>query len=214
VPDGAPLVQVSPNMYFNLADWQAARGQDLQTQIYNPIDDWMTTSDLHLRHSPGLIAPAIVDGRTADMLFDVDFEPRNLAGPDRGADEFVPPTETRYGAAVIPNLFATKTQSGRRVRTRNYVKAGLHLKNIGTGEARQVRVQLALSDDPQIDGFDRILRNYVVRGLGAGRTKSISLNIAMHNKTSGKYLLAVVDPERTVINGEDTSQVAVYGPLP
>jgi len=212
-PGPGPLVKRSSTEYATLSEWQSARGQDTQTVIYNPVNDWVTTSDLHLRSRIDAIPPAIADARTADRLFDFDLQSRHLFEPQRGADEVVPASEADLSTAVVPTLFVHSSPS-RRVRSRQYLKTSLLVKNMGATGMKPVRVQYVLSNDATPDSSDQILRNILVCGLRGGNTKRIRMNIAVAGSTSGKYLIAVLDPSRTIVPGESSDRISVVGPLP
>lgn len=71
------------NLDFVLSEWQSATANDLHSFYANPV--YVSDTDLHINNSP------VLDQAGTPLpyvLFDIDGEPRNLLGPDIGADEF------------------------------------------------------------------------------------------------------------------------------
>jgi len=96
--------------------------------------------------------------------------------------------------------------------TKCTVKGTLTIRNIGNRDASSSYVEIYLSD-----GEDYLKRTSIGK-LKVGRYKvlkiSINYSLPIGQIASGKYIIAVIDPEDTAVETDEENNVVVYGPIP
>lgn len=94
---------------ISLTEWQNTTSQDLHSIFTNFLYD--SVPDLHISNSPTLNHAGI---SLADVLVDIDNEPRDLIAPDIGADEFDIDSTTLFDIQLV-NIFQSDTTSCEHV---------------------------------------------------------------------------------------------------
>jgi hypothetical protein len=91
----------------------------------------------------------------------------------------------------------------------------LNIQNTGAKNAAASTVKCYLSDDNIFDDADTLLKQKSVTNIKAGESldKSLKYTFPYGETVTGKYIIAVIDADNTVVKtGEDNNQT-VYGPI-
>jgi uncharacterized delta-60 repeat protein len=96
------------------------------------------------------------------------------------------------------------------------VKGIINVQNAGTLDAASSLVRFYLSDDEKYDeGVDTFLKQVATGKLKAGTSKLKKLNYSLRTgkSASGKYIIAAIDTDNTVVETDETNNTAPYGPI-
>ena len=104
------------------------------------------------------------------------------------------------------------TRQGRKCN----VKGTFAVSNIGNRDAASTYVYFYLSDNGNFDQTDTPLKSFSTGKLKVGKSKSVKLNynLTIGISASGKYVIAVMDPENLVAETNENNNIVVYGPIP
>ena len=95
------------------------------------------------------------------------------------------------------------------------LKGTFRVTNIGNRDASSTYVKFYLSDNGNFDQTDNFLKSISTGKLKAGKGKSVSVNYNLSPGVlgSGKYVIAVIDPDNFVSETNESNNM-VYGPIP
>ncbi len=97
------------------------------------------------------------------------------------------------------------------------ISGKLTIENIGTLNAPSSSVRFYLSDDTQYDeGSDTFLKQIVAGRIKAGKskTKILHYSFPVGETASGKYLIAVMDADNTVMEGNENNNYVLSEKIP
>jgi hypothetical protein len=124
-------------------------------------------------------------------------------------------------SAVGPDLTGAWTSLTQTCKTTRQgqkcsVKGTFAVSNIGNGDASSTYVKFYLSDNENFDQTDTFLKSFSTGKLKAGKGKNIkpTYNLSTGISASGKYVIAVIDPDNLVDETNESNNVLVYGPIP
>lgn len=111
--------------------------------------------------------------------------------------------------------FLTQACKDTRKGTRCKINGKLNIQNDGLKNAAPSKVKFYLSDDNVFDAEDTYLKERTVRNIktGEGMDKNLRYAFPYGQTLTGKYIIAVVDEENTVVEVNETNNEVVYGPL-
>lgn len=120
-----------------------------------------------------------------------------------------------------PNLtgrWTSLTQSCKNNRKgiKCKVTGKIIIQNIGDQVARPSKVRTYISDDSTYDGGDTLLKQIATGKMKPGKStkKTFSYSFPYTVSISGKYIIALIDAENTVIETDERDNILVFGPLP
>ena len=89
------------------------------------------------------------------------------------------------------------------------------IQNIGEGDAESAVVKYYLSDDDIFDDGDTFLKSVSEGKIIAGTVlpKTFKKHFAAGVSLSGKYIIAVVDADNTIVESDENNNYIAYGPL-
>lgn len=121
----------------------------------------------------------------------------------------------RFAYFVTPELTGRWTVFTLKNKNDEYsLKGSLRIINSGDGLAGTVRIKFFLSDDTNLSSDDiPIGQNRAVSDLKPGRQRNIKFSWNTANNPSGKYILAVIDPEGLNLERIKTNNI-VYQLIP
>jgi hypothetical protein len=122
---------------------------------------------------------------------------------------------------ACPDLTGTWTNLVQTCKVKNEVqsckvKGTLNVQNAGTAAAPTSFVRYYLSDDATFDEGDTLLKQ-VATGtvkLGKPKKRTLSAKLPVGVNGSGKYIIAVIDADDTVVECDETNNTIVFGPIP
>lgn len=96
------------------------------------------------------------------------------------------------------------------------IKGRLNIQNIGNWDALSSFVRFYLSDDNTYDGGDTFLKQVATGKIKKGKSKNrtLSYSFPLGVTVSGKYIIAVIDADNTVVEANETNNNITYGPIP
>jgi hypothetical protein len=96
------------------------------------------------------------------------------------------------------------------------LKGKFTIQNIGNIDASSCTVKFYLSDNNTYDGGDTLLRQVPLGTIIAGGSLSgnIKFKLQSGQTATGKYVIAVIDAENTVLESNEGNNQIVYGPVP
>ena len=114
------------------------------------------------------------------------------------------------------NLTQACTVSGKQRRPRCRVTGTLKVLNVGPVRAGKFITRFFLSDDPTLNAGYVVLKDQKVSGLNAGGEQFINVDLRLPSGVngSGKFVVAFVDADAQVAEGDETNNRVVFGPLP
>ena len=100
--------------------------------------------------------------------------------------------------------------------TRCKINGSFIIQNTGNQKARSSSVDFYLSDDDQYDEGDTFLKRISTGPIKAGDStvKKLRYRLPAGESASGKYIMAVIDPEDVVTESDETNNEVAYGPIP
>jgi len=130
---------------------------------------------------------------------------------DMGALEYVPlPDLTGQWASLAQTC--KNTRSGLKCK----VSGRLNIQNVGTLNAPSCFVRFYRStDEVYNEGIDALKQ--VATGtikVGKSKTKTFSYSFPLGETASGEYIIAVIDADKTVAEGNEGNNHVVFGPIP
>ena len=95
------------------------------------------------------------------------------------------------------------------------IKGSLNIQNIGNQDASSSFVKFYLSNDEKFDAGDISLKQIATGKIKVGGSKAIKLTYSfpLGETASGKYIIAVIDPDNIVKEIDETNNIVVYGPI-
>ncbi|MFI5317406.1 MAG: CARDB domain-containing protein [Myxococcota bacterium] len=94
------------------------------------------------------------------------------------------------------------------------IQGALTVHNDGPGKSPSTPYILYLSDDAALDGQDvPVVLGKKLGGVAAGSTRTLKIKLKTRAAIAGKYLIAVLDPDRITADADRTNNVAVSPPL-
>jgi hypothetical protein len=122
--------------------------------------------------------------------------------------------------APLPDLtgsWSSMTQTCRNTLqgTKCSLKGKFTLQNIGNLDASTSTIKFYLSDNNTYNGGDTLLKKVETGTITAGGsiTGNIKFNLPTGQSASGKYVIAVIDADNTVVESNEANNQIVYGPL-
>lgn len=124
-------------------------------------------------------------------------------------------------AAVGPDLtgsciHASLVQKGAARNAKYLADSALTIRNIGTVSSGTYTVQFYLSSDRKLNGGDISLGTFRLRSLAAGQSQNFRFRTKKplpYSELTGKYLIAVLDPQHSVAETDSTNNVFVSSAL-
>jgi hypothetical protein len=133
----------------------------------------------------------------------VSYNIANLNGPLRFAYFVTPELTGRWMGFTLKNK-----------NDEHSLKGSLRIINSGDGLADAVRIKFFLSDDMNLSSDDIPIGQYrAVSDLKPGRQRNIKFSWSTAGNPSGKYILAVIDPEGLNLERNKTDNI-VYQVIP
>ena len=124
-------------------------------------------------------------------------------------------------SGVGPDLTGSWTDLTQTCRTTRQgqkcsVKGTFAVSNIGNRDSSSTYVKFYLSDDGNFDQTDTFLKSFSTGKLKAGKGKNINLNYNLPTgiSASGKYVIAVIDPDNLVAETNESINILVFGSIP
>jgi len=122
----------------------------------------------------------------------------------------------------VPDLTGQWTSLGQSCKTtRSRVKCNisgrLNIRNVGSLNAPSSFVRFYLSSDNVYNqGTDTFLKQVATGCLRTEKseTRTLSYNFPMGETASGKYIIAVIDADNTVVEADESNNYLVFGPVP
>ena len=110
----------------------------------------------------------------------------------------------------------TQTCKGSNATLRCSLRGSFTVQNLGTTDAKKISVAYYLSADATLDSGDTLLRLKKVSRIRAGQemTRTVKLKLPAGVSASGKYVIALVDPDDALPDIDDTNNTVVSGPIP
>jgi hypothetical protein len=119
-----------------------------------------------------------------------------------------------------PNLTGTWTSLTPSCKnTKNGIKCKvtgkITIQNVGHQVAPSSKVRIYISDDSTYDGGDTLLKQVATGKITMGKSmkKTFSYSFPYGVSISGKYIIALIDADNTVIEPDETNNILVFGPL-
>ena len=108
----------------------------------------------------------------------------------------------------------TKCRS-TRVGPKCKISGRLNVQNIGNLDAPSSFVRFYLSSDNVYDETDTFVWQVATGSIKAGtsKTKTLRYSFPVGETVSGKYIIAVIDPDNIVAESSECSNYAVFGPI-
>jgi len=130
---------------------------------------------------------------------------------------------------ITPNLkgeWSSLTQVCRPIKKENAfhkparkenecsIRGTVIVKNIGNSIAKTSNVKFYLSGDNAYDEGDTFLKKVQVGKIKANRSKTIKLSyklkLPLGNTASGKYIMAVIDADNTLVEADESDNICAY----
>jgi hypothetical protein len=111
----------------------------------------------------------------------------------------------------------TQTCKNAKGKAKCSLKGTLAVQNGGTATASNVVVSFYLSNGSSFDKSSAtFLKNMTIGSIKAATAKSLKLtwNLAAGTSASGKYVIAVIDPNNVISETNKSNNVVVNGPVP
>ena len=88
--------------------------------------------------------------------------------------------------------------------------------NTGAERATKFTIRFFFSDDPTLNAGYTVLKDKKVSGLNAGSEQLINVDLRLPSGVNGsnKFIVAFVDADAQVAEGDEANNRAVFGPLP
>jgi hypothetical protein len=105
------------------------------------------------------------------------------------------------------------SRNGKKCR----INGKLTIQNIGNKDAPSSLVRFYLSDGTQYDeGTDTFLKEIATGSLksGVSKTKNFSYSFPLSETASGKYIIAVIDVDNTVMEADESNNYVVSEQIP
>jgi hypothetical protein len=122
----------------------------------------------------------------------------------------------KYAYIAAPELsgeaigFSIATKKGKQT-----VTGQLMIENEGTLAVKKCAIAFYLSDNDTFDATDQLIGKAIkVPGLLPGESKPVSFSVPYTASMSGKYLLAVIDSQKTVSEINEGNNIVVVGKMP
>jgi hypothetical protein len=120
-----------------------------------------------------------------------------------------------------PDLTATWTSLNQTCKNsqkgiRCTIKGKLNVQNIGTKNAASSTVRFYLSDDNTFDDADTFLKQVsIISNIKTGKSlnKSLQYTFGYGETLTGKYIVAVIDADNTVVEADENNNDIAYGPM-
>jgi glucose/arabinose dehydrogenase len=123
----------------------------------------------------------------------------------------------RIAQTAIPELPDLSGQWGDIALTRSgslyQVNFALTVLNRGIRETPRTKVEIYLSNDDQFDPNDPLLRVIQFGAIHAGNSRTKSYRYWSRTNPSGKFLIAVIDPDNKIQEFDETNNIAVSHPM-
>jgi hypothetical protein len=135
--------------------------------------------------------------------------------------DWSPSLTVTINPAPLPDLTGqwnslTQTCQNTLKGTKCSLKGKFTLQNIGLSDASSSKVKFYLSDNSSYDGGDTLLKEITSETISAGGslTGNIKFNLPTGQTASGKYVIALIDADNTVVESNENNNKVVYGPIP
>jgi hypothetical protein len=116
------------------------------------------------------------------------------------------------GESVAPDLRGRWVSVKTICESKCKIAGVLEIENAGTRDAPSSVVRFYLSDDGAHYGNDGFLKRVSTGPIkaGASKFKRLNYNLSPGGSAFGKYLIAVIDAEKTVVEDDETNNHALY----
>jgi hypothetical protein len=96
------------------------------------------------------------------------------------------------------------------------IKGKISIMNNGQQESRASVVKFYLSDNGVIEGTDKLFKKVSTGKIKAGKSRdtSISYSLLTGTSASGKYVIAQIDANNSVVEADESNNNIDFGPLP
>jgi uncharacterized repeat protein (TIGR01451 family) len=114
------------------------------------------------------------------------------------------------------DLTQTCQVKGKKKQPRCRVAGTLKVINSGPVRAGKFITRFFFSDDPTLNAGYLVLKNKKVSALDAGSERLLQVNLRLPSGVNGtgKYVVAYVDADAQVAEGNETNNRVIFGPLP
>jgi Neprosin/CARDB len=112
--------------------------------------------------------------------------------------------------------YLTQSCKSSRQGQKCSVKGSFGVSNIGNKDAPSTSVTFYLSDNGNFDQTDTLLKSFSTGKLKVGKGKNINLSYNLPTRIlgSGKYVIAVIDPDNLVAETNESNNIVAFGPIP
>jgi hypothetical protein len=123
-----------------------------------------------------------------------------------------------YSGPDLTGTWSSLTQSCKNTKKgiNCKVKGNITIENIGNEDAPSSKIRIYISDDNTYDGGDNLLKQVATGKIKPSKSmkKTFSYSFPSGVSISGKYIIALIDADNTVIEPDETNNITVFGPLP
>jgi hypothetical protein len=110
----------------------------------------------------------------------------------------------------------TQTCNSKQKRLRCRVNGSLRVMNTGADRAAKFVTRFFFSDGPTLNAGYVVLKDKKISGLNAGSEQRINVDLRLPSGVSGsgKFIVAFIDADAQVAEGDEANNSVVFGPLP
>ena len=111
---------------------------------------------------------------------------------------------------ALPDLTGAFSNTLVKLNSTSYQISTLLTMTPGEANANNVTVKIYLSDDEILDAEDTLLTQtpLLLSSVNAAKVKPAKPKLISQTNPSGKYLIAEIDPENTVLETNDNNNIA------
>jgi hypothetical protein len=120
------------------------------------------------------------------------------------------------GSSIAPDLRAEFTSLSQTCTSKCKIRGTLNISNAGALPAVSALVKFYRSDSATSyfeDGFLNQISTGTIKAKMT-KTKRVNYTLPTGESVSGEYIIAVMDADNTIKEGDETNNRAVYGPIP
>jgi hypothetical protein len=136
---------------------------------------------------------------------------------DNAYEKTITVVENRSGPDLTGSWISARQSSLRAIGGQTgKIIGSFRMTNIGNRDASSCDVEFYLSNGGNHDVGDLLLKKAAVGPIRVGKSKAIRLNINLPfgEHASGKYIIAVIDPDHVVSEKDEGNNSVPFGPLP
>lgn len=207
-----------PNDWFNIFPQGAGTcsvvsGNDVRCNIPSIAPD--STVFITIRVIPTQVKT--VSNSASVSGNEIDGNPNDNVAPQEDQDAIE--TEIKEGNADLSGtwMFLRQTCRGSGTEIRCTLGGTLRVSNNGGGDSASAVIRYFLSNDNTFGGDTQIAEGNT--GIGPvldGRNRLVPFftQLPVGTSASGKFIIAVIDPDNEVMETDEGNNIAVFGPVP